>query len=244
MISMPIICVFLSPTAKVKALGIVADSNNFAMDFIYTDAQGGAYHDDPQRRENWYGYGRSCLRRVQELCSRLRTIFPRTGSGCQATKIQYPKLPEGKDPNDIGNFVLIDHGESEFSLLIHLKPGSVRVKPGEQVARASQWAQSASPAIRSSRICTTRSCKGPRHEGLGHSRLFLQFPCLMATNRSRSRVDQSTRETLSRATPRRPRRRALAPMAWYKKHFPPPGRRPPCWMISSSSLWRWAVRRG
>lgn len=33
----------------------------------------------------------------------------------------------------LGNYVLIDHGQSEFSLYAHLKPGSVRVKPGDQV---------------------------------------------------------------------------------------------------------------
>lgn len=120
---------------KVKALGIVADSNNFAMDFIYTDAQGRAYHDDPQRLQNWYGYGRSVFAPGAGTVLATANDIPENRFGnVTATKIQYPKLPEGKDPNDIGNFVLIDHGESEFSLLIHLKPGSVRVKPGEQVA--------------------------------------------------------------------------------------------------------------
>ena len=33
----------------------------------------------------------------------------------------------------LGNYVMIDHGKSEFSLYAHLKPGSVRVKAGDQV---------------------------------------------------------------------------------------------------------------
>ena len=33
----------------------------------------------------------------------------------------------------IGNYVLIDHGQTEFSLSAHLKPDSVRVKKGDQV---------------------------------------------------------------------------------------------------------------
>ncbi len=33
----------------------------------------------------------------------------------------------------MGNFVLIDHGDGEFSLLLHMKPGSVRVKPGDAI---------------------------------------------------------------------------------------------------------------
>jgi hypothetical protein len=33
----------------------------------------------------------------------------------------------------LGNYVVIDHGQGEFSLYAHLKPGSVRVKTGDQV---------------------------------------------------------------------------------------------------------------
>jgi murein DD-endopeptidase MepM/ murein hydrolase activator NlpD len=32
-----------------------------------------------------------------------------------------------------GNYVVIDHGASEFSLYAHMQPGSVRVKPGDEV---------------------------------------------------------------------------------------------------------------
>src|SRR6266567_6149461 len=44
--------------SKVKSLGITANSNNFASDFIYVDEQGREYHDDPRILENWYGYGK------------------------------------------------------------------------------------------------------------------------------------------------------------------------------------------
>jgi len=47
--------------------------------------------------------------------------------------IGHPKLTAGKDPKDIGNFVLIDHEDGEYSLLVHMKPGSVRVRSGDRV---------------------------------------------------------------------------------------------------------------
>jgi hypothetical protein len=34
-----------------------------------------------------------------------------------------------------GNCVIIDHGNSEYSVLMHMQPGSVRVKAGDRVAR-------------------------------------------------------------------------------------------------------------
>jgi peptidase M23-like protein len=120
-------------SAKVKALGIVADSNDFAMDFIYTDDQGRAYHDDPQKLENWYGYGKPIFAPGAGTVIAVADDIPDNRFTNAATKIEHPQLPAGKDPDDIGNFVLIDHRNGEFSLLVHMKPGSVRVRPGEQV---------------------------------------------------------------------------------------------------------------
>jgi hypothetical protein len=42
--------------------------------------------------------------------------------------------PNSPDPNNLfGNHVVIDHGNGEFSLMAHLRNGSVRVKVGDQV---------------------------------------------------------------------------------------------------------------
>jgi hypothetical protein len=37
---------------QVQARGITANSNDFASDFIFLDAQGREYHDDPRRLDN------------------------------------------------------------------------------------------------------------------------------------------------------------------------------------------------
>jgi len=47
----------------------------------------------------------------------------------KATKIGHPKLPVGKERKDIGNFVLLDHQNCEYSLLVHMKPGNEIVRP-------------------------------------------------------------------------------------------------------------------
>ncbi|MBB4636345.1 M23 family metallopeptidase [Longimicrobium terrae] len=39
--------------------------------------------------------------------------------------------------NPAGNHIIVDHGNSEFSMLAHLRPGSVAVRPGDRV-RAGQ----------------------------------------------------------------------------------------------------------
>jgi murein DD-endopeptidase MepM/ murein hydrolase activator NlpD len=44
-------------------------------------------------------------------------------------------LPAGADPLGLGNHVVIDHGDGEYSVLLHLERGSVRVRPGEIIKR-------------------------------------------------------------------------------------------------------------
>lgn len=125
--------------SKVQSLGITANSNNFASDFIYLDMQGREYHDDPRKLDNWYGYGKPIYAPGAGVVLATANDIPENWfEDARATKIGHPKLPAGKDPKDIGNFVLIDHQNGEYSLLVHMKPGSVIVKPGDRV-QAGQY---------------------------------------------------------------------------------------------------------
>jgi murein DD-endopeptidase MepM/ murein hydrolase activator NlpD len=47
-------------------------------------------------------------------------------------RINSPKIPSNTDPN-LGNYVLIDHGNGEFSVFPHMMPGSVAVNAGDLV---------------------------------------------------------------------------------------------------------------
>lgn len=128
--------------AKVKAIGIAANSNEFADDFIYTDEAGGEVHGDPRRNENWLSYGRPIFAPGKGVVVASANDIPDNHyTDEKATQIAHPDLPAGKDPKDIGNFVLIDHGDGEFSLLVHMKPGSVRVKAGDVVAQGQEIGQ-------------------------------------------------------------------------------------------------------
>jgi Peptidase family M23 len=52
-----------------------------------------------------------------------------------------PPLKPNKDAPVYGNTIVIDHGRGEFSMLAHLKRGSVRVKVGDKVTAGQQIAQ-------------------------------------------------------------------------------------------------------
>jgi Peptidase family M23 len=125
--------------ARVRSLGITANSNEFASDFIYVDEQGRPYRDDPRKLENWYGYGQPIYAPGAGVVLAIANDIPENRfEDAKAAKIGYPKIPEGKDPKDIGNLVLVDHLNGEYSLLVHMKPGSVIVKPGDHVAQGQQ----------------------------------------------------------------------------------------------------------
>src|SRR5579871_6058491 len=117
---------------RVQAMGIRANSNQFAMDFIYTDAEGNEFQGDPQKPENWLSYGKPVFAPGAGIVRETANDIPDNWFK-GVTMIGHPDLPPGKDPKDIGNHVLIDHGNGEFSLMVHMKPGSVRVKPGDTV---------------------------------------------------------------------------------------------------------------
>jgi hypothetical protein len=120
--------------SKVQSLGITANSNNFASDFIYVDGHGREYHDDPRILENWYGYGKPIYAPGAGVVRATANDIPENWfEDVKATKIGHPELSPGKDPKDIGNFVLLDHLNGEYSLLVHMKAGSVTVTPGDRV---------------------------------------------------------------------------------------------------------------
>ena len=128
--------------SKVQAMGIAANSNEFASDFIYTDEQGRTYHGDPRKLENWYGYGKPIYAPGAGIVREAVNDIPDNAfKDARATGIAHPKLAAGQDPKDIGNYVLIDHQDGEYSLLVHMKPGSVRVKAGDRVAQGEQIGQ-------------------------------------------------------------------------------------------------------
>jgi len=124
---------------RMASMGIAANSNEFANDFIYTDAEGNAYRGDPRTLTNWHSYGKPLYAPGAGSVREAVGDIPDNQFGnAAATSIVTPHLPPGKDPQDLGNHVLIDHGNGEFSLLLHMKPGSVTVKADDRVAQGQQ----------------------------------------------------------------------------------------------------------
>lgn len=125
--------------SKVQQKGITANPNNFASDLIYVDEGGRAYHDDARKLGNWYGYGKPVYAPgAGVVLASANDIPDNRFEDANGTVIGHPEVPAGKDPKDIGNFVLIDHENGEYSLLVHMKPGSVLVRSGDHVKQGQE----------------------------------------------------------------------------------------------------------
>lgn len=117
----------------IKSMGIEGNFSRYAYDLVAVNSRGQKYAGDGLKKEDWYGYGIDVLSpangKVVAFENSLQENSPEY-SGC---KVAFDK----KDSALLaGNHIIIDHGNNEFSLLGHLKTGSVRVALGETVKKA------------------------------------------------------------------------------------------------------------
>jgi len=108
-------------------------NQRFAYDFVKVDCHGTLQRERPQRLTDYFAYGEDILAPAHGVVLQVRDGIrdaPWPGSGWLDIFTR-----------DIrGNFVLIQHAKSEYSLLAHLAPKSVVVRPGERVRQGQRVA--------------------------------------------------------------------------------------------------------
>jgi murein DD-endopeptidase MepM/ murein hydrolase activator NlpD len=96
-----------------------------AFDFVGLHADGQRYRGEGTRNEDWAAYGREVLApadgRVTDVIEGVRDNRPGSMNPYAA----------------VGNTVVLRLSEEEYAVLAHLKPGSVRVRTGQTVARGA-----------------------------------------------------------------------------------------------------------
>jgi len=99
----------------------------FAIDFIKLDNDGRTAKGDKNVINNWYGYGEDVLAVANGIIHTTREDFSES-----ATLSDHPKY----FPNQAtGNYISMEIGKNQFVFYEHLKPGSIRVKPGQKVKK-------------------------------------------------------------------------------------------------------------
>jgi murein DD-endopeptidase MepM/ murein hydrolase activator NlpD len=92
----------------------------FAYDFLVV-REGRTHAGDPARNESYFCWG-------------LPVLAPGSGIVASAADTVADNVPGRMNARQpLGNQVILDHGDGEFSFLVHLQRGSVRVRQGQRV---------------------------------------------------------------------------------------------------------------
>jgi len=118
---------YLHPLAR--QLGFRANFMRYGYDFYVVDQAGRTFRKDGETAEDWYGYAAPVH---APGAGRVVALADRYAEDLGGKLLTAESL--AKDAGLFyGNYVTIDHGNGEYSLLAHLKEGSIRVKLGDTV---------------------------------------------------------------------------------------------------------------
>jgi hypothetical protein len=101
----------------------------FAIDWVKVNDDGRLLHDDPKSNANWYSYGTEVIAVADAVVTAVKDGIP--DNVPLTTERAVPITPETIG----GNYVALALGNGRYALYAHLKPGSLRVKPGDHVRR-------------------------------------------------------------------------------------------------------------
>lgn len=121
---------------KQIAKGITANSNRYAYDFMNIDKNGRMYKGSPFKKENWYAFGKPEYAPGSGRIVEAQNDVP--DNEFYGKTIKEPDIPDAMDPLGMGNHIIIDHGNGEYSVLLHMEKGSVRFKAGDKVEAGQQ----------------------------------------------------------------------------------------------------------
>lgn len=118
------------------ALGVTENMTRYAYDFTVIDERGRMHRNDGEKNEDWLGFGTAIFAPGDGVVVKSASDRP---DGTQSKRVALDGPSVMKDITLIfGNYAIIDHGNGEFSLLGHMKNGSVSVKPGDRVRQGQK----------------------------------------------------------------------------------------------------------
>jgi len=116
----------------------------FALDIVKAGADGRTFRNKGVRNQDFNAYGAdvvaaadgtvtTALTGAKELPPLLRQPGEAMQDYYGRISAQQVKNMAAGDVGAVGESVIIDHGQSEYSVYAHLQPGSITVKPGDRV---------------------------------------------------------------------------------------------------------------
>jgi hypothetical protein len=112
-----------------QQLGFRTNFMRYSYDFVPVDDQGNLFHGDEQKNESWLGFGR------EVRAAAAGTVVAVADAQPDDRNFTPQQIVDRGTMAVWGNYVVLDHGNGEFSTYGHIKQGSARVKAGDKVRR-------------------------------------------------------------------------------------------------------------
>ena len=118
------------------AMNIRSNFLRYAYDFSVVNEAGKMFSGKGEKNEEWYGFGTPIVAPGGGKVVVARNDIP---DNTKEKKVQFSRDEIMKEPFLLmGNHVVIDHGNGEFSLFAHMKHGTVTVRAGDVVKQGQQ----------------------------------------------------------------------------------------------------------
>jgi murein DD-endopeptidase MepM/ murein hydrolase activator NlpD len=116
----------------------------FALDIVKVGADGRSFRTKGASNEDFHAYGAEVVAAapgtVAAVISGAKELPPLLRQPGESMQDYYGRISAQQvknmadgDKGSVGESVILDHGQSEYSIYAHLQPGSIAVKPGDQV---------------------------------------------------------------------------------------------------------------
>ncbi|MBI1786785.1 MAG: M23 family metallopeptidase [Acidobacteria bacterium] len=117
----------------IRRIGMTFNPVRYAYDFSPVDESRSWHRGDPGKPENWIAYDAPLYAPAAGRVVSAANDVP--DNRIESGRLVYPESPNEVVKRLFGNYVLIDHGAGEYSLLAHLKMKTVAVGLNDRVSR-------------------------------------------------------------------------------------------------------------
>jgi hypothetical protein len=115
--------------ALIPVGGTAAIAQRFAIDYVKMDETGRRFTGDSLKNESYYANGLEALAVADGIVTSMKDSIPENIPGPASRAVPITLETVG------GNFVILDIGQGRYAFYAHLKPGSLRVRPGDRVRK-------------------------------------------------------------------------------------------------------------
>lgn len=119
----------------IRAVGFTGNSGRYAYDLSLVDSLGRMFRGTGERNTDWYSWEAP----VRAPAAGVVVAVANDQTDWEVGRTSLPDSVIFARPIALyGNYVILDHGDGSFSLLAHLRRGSVRVRAGDRVTAGQQ----------------------------------------------------------------------------------------------------------